>query len=64
MDVRRAQIEIERAALDVASGVIAGVMLVRVTLIVPGVNVIGLAIGATSATLRMLDAERMQRAAV
>ena len=34
---------------------------VGVVLIVPGVNVIGLAIGATAATLRMVDAERVQR---
>lgn len=34
---------------------------VGVVLIVPGVNIIGLAIGATAATLRMIDAERVQR---
>ncbi|MDX2090421.1 MAG: EI24 domain-containing protein [Kofleriaceae bacterium] len=38
--------------------------IVGVVLIVPGVNVIGLAIGATAATLRMIDAERIQRTPV
>ena len=37
---------------------------VGVTLVVPGLNVIGLAIGATAATLRTLDHERVQPAAV
>lgn len=49
----------QHAARTLGLGAVVGVIL-----LVPGINVIGLAIGATSATLRMLDTERMQRAAV
>jgi CysZ protein len=49
----------DHASRTLGLGAIVGVVLV-----VPGVNVIGLAIGATAATLRMIDAERIQRTPV
>lgn len=49
----------DHAARTLGLGAVVGVILV-----VPGVNVIGLAIGATAATLRMIDAERIQRTPV